>query len=70
MKKAKWPEMAEWMAFAAIALGAVISLAVFTARVFNMITPEQAVVIFTIGIIFMIIIPIVFILLSIRLPRK
>ena len=69
MKKAKWPEMAEWIAFVSMILGAIVSLSVFTARVFNMITPEQAVVIFPVGIIFMVIIPIVFIHLSIRLRR-
>ena len=69
MKKAKWPEMAEWIALVSMILGVIVSLSVFTARVFNMITPEQAVVIFLVGIIFMIIIPIVFIHLSIRLRR-
>ena len=59
MRKFKWSEMAEWIAFAAILLGSIVVIAAFVASGLNVITPEQAVVACSIGAVFMVMVPIV-----------
>ena len=59
MKKIKWSEMTEFIALAAIILGAIIVLSSFVASGLQIITPEQAVVMCPIGAIFMIVVPII-----------
>ena len=69
MKESKWSTMADWIMIAMVFLGAILMLLAFVVKKFNVITPEQAVIIFSIGVILAFIAPIIY-FLGIDLFRK
>ena len=69
MKESKWSTMADWIMIAMVFLGAILMLLAFVVKKFNVVTPEQAVIIFSIGVILAFIAPIMY-FLGIDLFRK